>query len=102
MIAIGSRQYDVIVSRIRDERMTIVILCTRYGIFMYGSALHGDRCIAGCEADTNFADESICMLADNVRNEVVTIHRSQEVLKKCCPSTCRHSSHWRKTFGFTL
>jgi hypothetical protein len=28
-----------------------------------------------------FGDESICLLADNVRNEVVTIHRSQEVSK---------------------
>jgi hypothetical protein len=32
-------------------------------------------------ARTNFADESVCLLPDNVRNEVVTIHRSQEVLK---------------------
>jgi hypothetical protein len=47
----------------------------------HGSALHGDRLTAGCEAHTNFADESICLLADNVHNEVVTIHRSQEVLK---------------------
>jgi hypothetical protein len=46
----------------------------------YGSALHGDRCTAGCEAHTNFADESICLLVGNVRNEVVTVHRSQ-VLK---------------------
>jgi hypothetical protein len=30
--------------------------------------LHGDRCTAGCEAHTNFADESICLFADNVRN----------------------------------
>jgi hypothetical protein len=29
----------------------------------------------------NFADESACLTADNVRNEVVTIHKSQEVLK---------------------
>jgi hypothetical protein len=34
-----------------------------------------------CEAHTNFADESACLTADNVRNEVATIHRSQEVLK---------------------
>jgi hypothetical protein len=47
----------------------------------HGSAHHGDRCTAGCEAHTNFADESACLLADNVRNDVVTIHRSQEVLK---------------------
>jgi hypothetical protein len=28
-----------------------------------------------------FADESACVTADSVRNEVVTIHRSQEALK---------------------
>jgi hypothetical protein len=39
--------------------------------------LHSVRCAACREAHTNFADES----ADNVWNEVVTIHRSQEVLK---------------------
>jgi hypothetical protein len=48
---------------------------------LHCSALHGDQCTAGCEAHTNFADESACLTADNVRNEVVTIHRSQEVLK---------------------
>jgi hypothetical protein len=47
----------------------------------HGSALHGDRCTAGCEVHTNFADESGCLMADNVRNEVVVIYRSQEVLK---------------------
>jgi hypothetical protein len=47
----------------------------------HGSALHGNRCAAGCEAHTNFADESVCLTADNVRNEVVTIHRLQEVLR---------------------
>jgi hypothetical protein len=40
-----------------------------------------DRCAAGCEAHTNFADESASLMADNVRNEVVPIHRSQEILK---------------------
>jgi hypothetical protein len=42
----------------------------------HGSALHDDRCTAGCEVHTNFADESVCLMANNVRNEVVTIHRS--------------------------
>jgi hypothetical protein len=46
----------------------------------HGSALHGDRCTAGCEAHTTFAGESACLTADNVRNEAVTIHRSQELL----------------------
>jgi hypothetical protein len=44
-------------------------------------ALHGERCIADCEVHMNSADESICLLTYNVRNEVVTIHRSHEVLK---------------------
>jgi hypothetical protein len=47
----------------------------------HGSALHGDRCTAGCEAHMNFADEPACPAADNDRNKVVTIHRSQEMLK---------------------
>jgi hypothetical protein len=29
----------------------------------------------------NFANESACLMADNIWNEVATIHRSQEVLK---------------------
>jgi hypothetical protein len=49
--------------------------------FYFDDRLHGDRCTAGCGAHTNFADESACLKADNVRNEVVTIHRSQEMLK---------------------
>jgi hypothetical protein len=47
----------------------------------HGSALHGDRGAACREAPMNFADESARMMADNVRNEVVTIHRQQTVLK---------------------
>jgi hypothetical protein len=46
---------------------------------------HGNRLTAGCEAHTDFDDESICMLADNVWNEVVTIHRLQEVLQMLSP-----------------
>jgi hypothetical protein len=46
-----------------------------------GSALHGNRGVACREAQTNFADESACLTADTVRNEVVAIHRSQEVSK---------------------
>jgi hypothetical protein len=48
---------------------------------LHGSALHSDRGAACREVHTNFADESACLMAYNVRNEVVTIHRSQEVLK---------------------
>jgi hypothetical protein len=47
----------------------------------HGSALHADRCAAGCEPHTNFADESACLTADNVQNEVLTIHRKQVVLQ---------------------
>jgi hypothetical protein len=43
--------------------------------------LHGDLSTTGCKAHTNFADESACLAMDNVRNEVVTIHKSQEELK---------------------
>jgi hypothetical protein len=41
----------------------------------HGSPLHSDWCIAGCEADKNFADDSACLTADIFRNEVITIHR---------------------------
>jgi hypothetical protein len=35
------------------------------------SALQGDQCTTGCEVHTNFADESACLMVDNVWNEVV-------------------------------
>jgi hypothetical protein len=35
---------------------------------VYGCALHGDRCTADCEAHANFANESVCLIADNVWN----------------------------------
>jgi hypothetical protein len=47
----------------------------------HGSVLHSDRCTAGREVYKKFADESACLTADNVQNEVVIIHRSQEALK---------------------
>jgi hypothetical protein len=43
--------------------------------------LHSNRCTAGSKVHTNFANESACLMADNVQNEVVTINRSQEMLK---------------------
>jgi hypothetical protein len=43
----------------------------------------------------NFANESRCLLANKVWNEVVTIHRSQEVLKMLPPFTHRHSFQQR-------
>jgi hypothetical protein len=48
------------------------------------SALHGSQCTAGCEVYTNIANELACLTGDNVWNEVVTIYRSQEVLKMLC------------------
>jgi hypothetical protein len=48
---------------------------------VHGSAFHGDRCAPCREAHANVVDESACLTADNVWNEVVTIHRSQVVLK---------------------
>jgi hypothetical protein len=33
----------------------------------HGSALHGDRCTAGCEEHTNSVNESACLTTDNVR-----------------------------------
>jgi hypothetical protein len=39
-----------------------------------------DWCTTSCEVDTYFVDEPICLLADNIQNEVVTTYRSQ-VLK---------------------
>jgi hypothetical protein len=47
----------------------------------HGSAHHGDQSAACHEAHLNFVDESACLTANNVRNEVVTIHRSQKTVK---------------------
>jgi hypothetical protein len=47
----------------------------------HDSALHGDQCTAIYKVNTNFADESACLKEVNIWNGVVTIHRSQEVLK---------------------
>jgi hypothetical protein len=47
----------------------------------HGCALHDGRCAACRESHTNFADESAYLSAGDAWNEVVTIHRSQEVLK---------------------
>jgi hypothetical protein len=47
----------------------------------HDSTLHRDRYATRREEDTNFVDESACLTAENFQNKVVTIHRSQEVLK---------------------
>jgi hypothetical protein len=36
---------------------------------VHGSALHAGRCTAYCELLMNFADESACLIVDNVWNE---------------------------------
>jgi hypothetical protein len=64
---------------------------------VHGSVLHGDRCTIGCKVDTDFADESICLLADNIEIEVLRIHRSQKVLKMLSPSIADRSHHRRQT-----
>jgi hypothetical protein len=48
---------------------------------VHGCALHSGQCATCHKAHTNFANESACLTADNIQNEVVTIHRSQEMLK---------------------
>jgi hypothetical protein len=47
----------------------------------HSSTLQCDRRSACREAHTNFAADSERLTANNIRNEVVTIHRSQEVLQ---------------------
>jgi hypothetical protein len=48
------------------------------------TALHfmTTRGATDCKAHTNFANELSCLMASNIYNEVVSIHRSQEVLKR--------------------
>lgn len=65
------------------------------------SALHGDRWAAGREAHANFAEESTCLMADDVCNEIVRIHDHRRYWKWCL-CTRRHSEHWRKIFSFSL
>jgi DNA-binding helix-hairpin-helix protein with protein kinase domain len=38
-----------------------------------------DWCTADCKAHTNIADELVCLMVSNIWNDVVAIHRSQEV-----------------------
>jgi hypothetical protein len=66
------------VGKIIYFRITGKFLVTRW---IHSSVFHGNQCATCCEAHANFADESACLAGDNVWNEVVTIHRSQELLK---------------------
>jgi hypothetical protein len=45
------------------------------------ATLHSNQCTTGCKVNTDFATESASLMADNFLDEVVTVHRSQEVLK---------------------
>jgi hypothetical protein len=47
----------------------------------HGPMLYSDWGATCHKVHTNFADESACLTADKVRNEVVSIYRSQERLK---------------------
>jgi hypothetical protein len=49
--------------------------------WFHGSACYTVTGVLLAEGHTNFADESACLIVDNIQNKVVTIHRSQEVLK---------------------
>jgi hypothetical protein len=63
------------------SRAVYIYICIQGGSYLcwpvYGSAHHADRCTTGCEAHTNLADESKCLLADNVRIKYLqfTYHR---------------------------
>jgi hypothetical protein len=41
-------------------------------LLLASSVLHSDSCTTGCEAQMNFDVESVCLLADNVQNELVS------------------------------
>jgi hypothetical protein len=47
----------------------------------HGPALHGDRCDAGCEANTNFADDSASLTTGTIQMEVAAMHKPRVVLK---------------------
>jgi hypothetical protein len=52
---------------------------TRYKEYFYcvdrahSSALHGDRCAACREVHANFADESVCLMVDNVHGTTTCV-----------------------------
>jgi hypothetical protein len=47
--------------------------------------LHSDKCTAGREVQMNFADKSVCLLAYNVWNEVITVHITQGGVENTVP-----------------
>jgi hypothetical protein len=49
--------------------------------FYFVDWFHGDQGAACHKMHMNFANESACLTGDNIQNEIVTIRRSQEVLK---------------------
>jgi hypothetical protein len=61
--------------------------CQLYRVdFYFVDRFHDSACykvigVLLAEGHTNSADESACLIVNNIQNKVVTIHRSQEVLK---------------------
>jgi hypothetical protein len=58
---------------------------------VHGSALHSGRCTACREAQTNFYNESACLTADNILNEVDNTQITGGV-ENAALSTCRYLS----------
>jgi hypothetical protein len=51
------------------ERMVMYREYFYFVDLVHGSVLRGGQCAACCKSHTNFADESACLMADNVWNE---------------------------------
>jgi hypothetical protein len=67
---------------IKQQQLFLIYREDFYFVVRFHSpALHSNLCTAGCEVHTNCASESACIMVTNAWIEVVTIHRSQEVLK---------------------
>jgi hypothetical protein len=66
-------------------------LCVMFTEILYKEYFYCvDRCAACRDAQTNIAHESACPTGNKVRNEVVTIHRSQEGAESAVLFTCRY------------
>jgi hypothetical protein len=57
---------------------------------VHGFPLHGGRCAACRDSNTNFAYETACLTTDNIRrNEVVEIQEITGGAENAVLSTCR-------------
>jgi hypothetical protein len=54
-----------------DGILQVLIFVDQFTVLCFS-----DQCTASCDVGMNFADESICLLANYIQNEVVTIHSS--------------------------